>query len=68
MPYDNFPVYAHQGERILTKREANAYEKDKGSSGVTINMYGTVIREKADIDLLADRFVKKWKIAKVGGM
>lgn len=68
VPYDNFLVNAHQGERILTKREANAYEKDKGSSGVTINMYGTVIREKADIDLLADRFVKKWKIAKVGGM
>lgn len=69
IPYDNYPINAHEGEKLLTKREANEYEKGRGigNGGVIINMYGTTIREEADIDLFTDRLVKKMKLELEGG-
>lgn len=68
IPYNNYFARLHEGERVLTKQEANAYERRKNGSGVNINMYGTTIREESDIDLLADRFVKKIRLANQGGI
>ena len=54
---------------LLTKQDANEYKNNKGKhSGFNINIYGLTVREDADIDLLADRIVKKMNIAVAGGV
>lgn len=69
IPRDNFPINAHEGEMLLTKQDANEYKNNKGKhSGFNINIYGLTVREDADIDLLADRIVKKMNIAVAGGV
>ncbi len=50
----------HQGEKILTRREADNYEKGLGqSSSVVVNVNGLTVREEADIDRIANAFVRK---------
>ena len=34
VPYDNYPIMAHEGEKLLTKREANQYEAATSTRGV----------------------------------
>ncbi|WAW15292.1 tape measure protein [Peptostreptococcus equinus] len=69
VPYDNFPANLHQGERVLSKREANEYDKkSSNSAGVVFNIFGLTVREQADIDLIADRFVKKMNLSLEGGV
>lgn len=69
VPYDNYPANLHEGEKVLTKQEANQYDNNKGkASGFNINIYGLTVREQADIDLIADRLVKKMNIAIAGGV
>ncbi|WP_347152350.1 hypothetical protein [Peptostreptococcus anaerobius] len=69
VPYNNYNATLHEGERVLTKQEANQYDNNKGkSSGVNINIYGLAVREQADIDLIAARIVKKMNIAIAGGV
>ncbi len=48
VPYDNFPAYLHEGERVLTAQEAR--QRDKGG-GIVVNitMNGTTVREEADV-------------------
>lgn len=68
IPYDNYPIRAHQGERLLNKREANEYLKTKGnSSNVNIHIDKVAVRDEADIDLIAGRLVRKMQLAKAGG-
>ena len=60
IPYDNFPIRAHQGEMLLSARDARQYKQDKSSSPqVSIVMNGTVIRENADIERMASELVRK---------
>ena len=60
IPYDNFPIRAHQGEMLLSARDARQYKLDKSSSPqVSIVMNGTVIREDADIERMASELVRK---------
>ncbi|WAW14617.1 tape measure protein [Peptostreptococcus equinus] len=69
VPYDNFPANLHQGERVLSKREANEYDKkSSNNAGVVFNIFGLTVREQADIDLIADRFVKKMNLSLEGGV
>lgn len=50
----------HQGEKILTRREADQYEKGLGqSTGVVVHVNGLTVREEADIDRIANAFVRK---------
>lgn len=67
VPYDNYPIRAHQGEKLLTKREANEYE-NRDQERIVININGITVREEADIDLLASRLVKRIRLAKAGGV
>ena len=47
-------------EKILTRREADQYEKGLGqSNGVVVNVNGLTVREEADIDRIANAFVRK---------
>lgn len=57
VPYDGYPARLHEGERILTAREAREY----GSGGVNVNVSvnGMVVREEADIDRIAEIIARK---------
>ena len=60
IPYDNFPIRAHQGEMLLSARDARQYKQGKSSSPqISIVMNGTVIRENADIEKIASALVRK---------
>lgn len=60
IPYDNFPIRAHQGEMLLSARDARQYKQSKSNSPqVNITMNGTVIRENADIEKIASALVRK---------
>lgn len=63
VPYDNYPANLHQGEKVLTKREANDYENRGSNNGIVINLNGITVREEADIDLMIGKLVKKLKLA-----
>ena len=67
VPYDNFPALLHEGERVLTAAEARGYNQG-GSSGVTIVMNGTTIREDADIDRVARALLEKLRQAQMAGV
>ncbi len=57
VPRNDMPARLHKDEAVLTKHEASEWRDQQrgkgGSGGVVINMYGTTIREDADIDKLA---------------
>lgn len=65
VPYDNFPALLHQGERVQTAVEARS-EKN-GVGGVQIIMNGTVIREDADIDRVAQALLQRMEMAGMKG-
>lgn len=54
VPYNNFPAYLHEGERVLTASEARAY---KGSRGANISITGNnfTVRNDGDIDEIVSR-------------
>ena len=69
VPYNNFPAVLHEGERVLTAREARNYERGVGGSGgITINMSGTVIREDADIERIGQAVLDRVIQARVAGV
>lgn len=65
VPYDNFPALLHQGERVQTAVEARSEKNDVG--GVQIIMNGTVIREDADIDRVAQALLQRMEMAGMRG-
>ena len=65
VPYDNFPALLHKGERVQTAVEARS-EKN-GVGGVQIIMNGTVIREDADIDRVAQALLQRMEMAGMRG-
>ena len=48
----------HEGEKVLTKQEANRYEKGS-NTGVNIVVNGLTVREEADITKIANKLVQK---------
>lgn len=53
VPRDNMLVRVHEGERILTKLDADKQDKDRISAPV-INVNNMTVREEADIHRIAD--------------
>lgn len=49
VPRDNYPLMAHQGERLLTANEASQQDRGSGSSPIVINVNNPVVREENDI-------------------
>ena len=49
----------HEGEKVLTKQEANRYEKGQSSSGINIVVNGLTVREESDINKIASQLLKK---------
>jgi phage-related protein len=48
----------HEGEKVLTKQEANRYEKGT-NTGVNITINGLTVREESDINKIASQLLKK---------
>ena len=46
-------------EKVLTKRETDAYLKGQNSQGVSIVVNGLTVREEADITKIANKLVQK---------
>ncbi|PID16874.1 hypothetical protein CSV63_03005 [Sporosarcina sp. P34] len=68
VPRDGYNIRAHRGERVLTAKENKEYNKGGGNGrAFVINMNGTVIREEADVDRLAEKMVRKFIAAGEGG-
>ena len=46
-------------EKVLTKQEANRYEKVSNTNGVNITINGLTVREESDINKIASQLLKK---------
>jgi phage-related protein len=58
---NDVPYRLHDGEKILTRQEADNYDKGNSDQGVVINVHGMTIREEADIKRVAKEFVRELK-------
>lgn len=64
VPYDDYPVRLHQGERVLTANQARQMDNGLGAANITINISGMTVREDADIDRIAAALAQNLKVAK----
>ena len=56
---NDIPYRLHDGERVLTRAEADRYEKGQTSQGVVVNISNLAVREEADINKIASQLLKK---------
>lgn len=64
VPYDDYPVRLHQGERVLTANQARQMDNGLGAANIIINISGMTVREDADIDRIAAALAQNLKVAK----
>ena len=67
VPYNNFPALLHEGERVLTAGQVRSMDAAESGPPVQIVLNGVTIREAADIDRLAEVFLERMKLARLGG-
>lgn len=56
---NDVPYRLHDGERVLTRAEADRYDKGQSAQGVNITINGLTVREEADINKIANKLVQK---------
>ena len=56
---NDVPYRLHDGERVLTRTEADRYDKGQNAQGVNIVVNGLTVREEADITKIANKLVQK---------
>ena len=56
---NDVPYRLHDGERVLTRTEADRYDKGQNTQGVNIVVNGLTVREEADINKIANKLVQK---------
>lgn len=62
IPYDGFPILAHQGEALLTAAEAREYRSGGGSGpAVTVTGNSFVVRQESDIDAIAEALYRRFR-------
>lgn len=66
VPRNDYPVRLHEGERVLTKNEANKLDGQLGGA-ITFNIEKVYVREENDIDRISSEFFRKIKLAHMGG-
>ena len=64
VPYDDYPVRLHQGERVLTANQARQMDSGLGAANININISGMTVREDADINRIAAALAQNLKVAK----
>lgn len=68
VPYNNYLANLHQGEAVLSRRDADKWRQGKGKSDtpqISITMNGTIIRENADVEKVASALVRKLNEQKI---
>ena len=63
---NDVPYRLHDGERVLTRSEADRYDRGQNAQGVNITINNLSVREEADINKIANTLVKKLKEASLG--
>lgn len=65
VPRDNTLYLLHEGERVLTAREARAADRKESSGNVVVNMGGNyTVRQDSDIDAIAEAVAARVLAAK----
>ena len=60
IPRNNMLYSLHQGEAILSRRDADKWRQGKNTSPqINITMNGTIIRKQQDITGIAEELVRK---------
>lgn len=68
VPYDNYAALLHEGERVLTAREAREQDR-KTSSPIQITVTGNwSVRTDEDVDAIATAILRKVELAQRGGV
>ena len=63
VPYDDFPALLHEGERVLTAREAREADSKPGRSisiTITGNQFGAGVSAEEIVQRLADQIELKF--------
>lgn len=70
VPYDNYPARLHQGETVLSRREADEYRNGGMNKGIVFSKLADtiIVREEADIDKIIRGINRKIRLAKAGGV
>ena len=63
---NDVPYRLHDGERVLSRVEADRYDKGLNTQGINITINGLTVREEADINKIANAMVRKLKEASLG--
>ena len=68
VPYDNYAALLHEGERVLTAREAREQDQS-GTRPVQVNISGNwTVRTDEDVDAIATAILRKVELAQRGGV
>lgn len=67
VPYNDYPAFLHEGERVLTAAEARVYNKGSGAGGVTVSGNTFIVRQESDIDAIATSLLAKLRQASLAG-
>ena len=67
VPYDGYAALLHEGERVLTAREARQADQGGGAQ-VTITGNTFQVRQESDIDAIAEALYRKLRLAQMGGV
>ena len=65
VPYNDYPAFLDEGERVLTAAEARTY--GRGSGGVTVSGNTFVVRQESDIDAIAASLLVRIRQADMAG-
>ena len=68
VPYDDYAALLHEGERVLTAREARQADQGAGRI-VTVNIGGTwQVRAEEDVDAIAEAIYRQIELAERAGV
>lgn len=68
VPYDNYAALLHEGERVLTAREAREQDRS-GTRPVQVNITGSwSVRTDEDVDAIATAILRKVELVLRGGV
>lgn len=68
VPYDNYAALLHEGERVLTAREAREMDR-QGAGSITVNIGGSwSVRSEEDIDAIAEAIARRVRLAQAAGV
>ena len=70
VPRNDYLIRAHEGEKLLTKQEANQYKRNNSNGSLLIDKLADtiIVREEADIDKIVRKLNKKIALANTGGV